>query len=310
MSRLITLSALITVGVLAVLVRAQADPAAVRIEKIKDNLYVVTGGRQGGGIAGNTTVYLAEAGVVLIDTKYSGFGSQILEQVASVTKKPVTMIINTHTHGDHTGGNPEFPSSIEFVSHANTRANMARMKEFEGEKAAFIPKRTFTDRLTLLGGKDRIELHYFGAGHTNGDAVIVFPELHTAVMGDLFARKWAPLIDADNGGSAVAFPQTLAKAIATLGEVQTIITGHATTTIGSGATVSFVRSNPIMTPADLREYADFVRELVAAADAARKAGKSVDEAVDELKLPDRYRDYVMTNARADIQRLYDERAGK
>src|SRR4051812_3735648 len=274
MSRLITLSALLTVGVLSVLVRAQADPGAIRIEKIKDNLYVVTGGRQGGGVAGNTTVYVADAGVVLIDTKYAGFGREILEQVASVTKKPVTMIVNTHTHGDHTGGNAEFAGSVEFVAHENTRANMARMKEFEGDKAAFIPKRTFTDRLALLGGKDRIELRYFGAGHTNGDAVIVFPALRAAVMGDLFARKGAPLIDAANGGSAVAFPQTLAKAIAALGDVQTIITGHSTTTIGSGDTVSFVRSNPVMTPADLREYADFVRDLVAAADAARKAGKS------------------------------------
>ena len=310
MKRLITLSVLIAVGGLTVLVQAQSDPAAVRLEKVKENLYVVTGGRQGGGIAGNTTVYVADAGVVLIDTKYAGFGSQILQQVASVTKKPVTTIINTHTHGDHTGSNAEFPRSVEFVSHENTRANMMRMKEFAGDNAAFIPKRTFADRHTLLGGRDRIELHYFGAGHTNGDTVIVFPNLQTAVMGDLFARKWAPLIDAGYGGSAVAFPQTLTKAIAALDGVQTIITGHATTTVGSGPSVSFVRSNPVMTLADLREYADFVREFIAAADAARKAGKSVDEAVKELKLPDRYREYVMSNARADIQRLYDERAAR
>jgi hypothetical protein len=105
----------------------------------------------------------------------------------------------------------------------------------------------------------------------------------------------------------VAFPQTLARAIAALDGVQTIITGHATTTVGSGATVSFVPSNPIMSLADLREYADFTREFMAAAEAARKAGKTVDEAARDLKLPDRYRDYVMSNARADIQRLYDER---
>jgi glyoxylase-like metal-dependent hydrolase (beta-lactamase superfamily II) len=307
MTRTFTLSALIAVGALTAFVRAQADPAAIRIAKVKDNLYVVTGGRQGGGIAGNTTVYVSEAGVVLVDTKYSGFGRQILDQVATVTKQPVTTIINTHTHGDHTGSNAEFPRSVEFVSHENTRKNMARMKEFEGEKVAFIPKATFSDRMTLLRGKDRIELYYFGAGHTDGDTVIVFPSLQTAVMGDLFARKWAPLIDAGNGGSAVAFPQTLARAIAALDGVQTIITGHATTTVGSGATVSFVPSNPIMSLADLREYADFTREFMAAAEAARKAGKTVDEAARDLKLPDRYRDYVMSNARADIQRLYDER---
>jgi hypothetical protein len=82
-----------------------------------------------------------------------------------------------------------------------------------------------------------------------------------------------------------------------------VITGHSTTTIGSGPNVSFVRSNPIMTRADLRESAEFMRDFVAAADAARMAGRHVDEAVAGLKLPDRYRDYNMAQARADVQRL-------
>jgi glyoxylase-like metal-dependent hydrolase (beta-lactamase superfamily II) len=149
-------------------------------------------------------------------------------------------------------------------------------------------------------------LHYFGAGHTNGDTVIVFQALRTAVMGDLFARKWAPGIDANNGGSAVAFPQTLARAVKELKDIDTVITGHSTTTIGSGRNATFVRSNPVMRWDDLREYADFMRDFVAAAQAAMKAGKSVDEAVNGLKLPDRYKDYNMSNLRADVQRVYDE----
>jgi glyoxylase-like metal-dependent hydrolase (beta-lactamase superfamily II) len=183
---------------------------------------------------------------------------------------------------------------------------MARMDQFKGENAAFLPKKTFKDKMSLLAGKDRIDLYYFGAGHTNGDAVIVFPALRTAVMGDLFARKWAPLVDANNGGSAVAFPQTLAKAVAGLKDVDTLITGHSTTTLGSGRDVTFVRSNPVMRSADLREYADFMRDLVAAAETAMKAGKGVDEAVSGLKLPDKYKDYNMANLKADIQRIYDE----
>jgi glyoxylase-like metal-dependent hydrolase (beta-lactamase superfamily II) len=306
MTRLIALTALCLVGVVTITIaQAQPDPTAIRIEKVKENLYVITGGRAA-GVAGNTTVFVTTNGVVLVDTKYGGFGASILEQVASVTPKPVVMVINTHSHGDHTGGNPEFPRSVEFVSHENTRTNMARMKEFSGANAAVLPTKTYKDRLTLFGGRDTIELYHFGAGHTNGDTVIVFPSLQTAVMGDLFARKWAPLIDASNGGSAVAYPQTLARAVAGIKNTQTVITGHATTTLGSGSNVSFVRSNPIMTWADLREYADFIREFMAAANAARKAGKSVDDAVNGLKLPDRYRDYNMANARADIQALYDE----
>jgi glyoxylase-like metal-dependent hydrolase (beta-lactamase superfamily II) len=230
----------------------------------------------------------------------------LIDQVKSITNKPITTIINTHTHNDHTGGNREFPAGVEFVAQANTKANMARMDDFKDGKAAWLPKKTFSDKLSLLGGKDRIDLYYFGPGHTNGDAVIVFPSLRTVVMGDLFARKWAPLVDANNGGSAVAFPRTLSNALATIKDVDTVITGHATTTSGSGQSATFVRSNPVMKWADLQEYADFMRDFVAAAEAARKAGKSVDDAVAGLNLPARYRGYNLAQAKADVQRVYDE----
>jgi glyoxylase-like metal-dependent hydrolase (beta-lactamase superfamily II) len=180
------------------------------------------------------------------------------------------------------------------------------MDEFKGEKAAFLPKKTFKARMSLLGGRNRIDLYYFGAGHTNGDTVIVFPALRTVVMGDLFARKWAPLVDVTYGGSATAFPQTLAQVVRGIKDVDTVITGHSTTTIGAGADVSFVRSNPVMKWADLEEYADFMRDFVAAARAAKKAGKSVDDAVNGLKLPERYKDYNMAQAKADVQKVYDE----
>jgi cyclase len=311
MRRALVLLALLTVAVLSIAVaRAQTDPTAIAIQKVAGNLYIVTGGRGSGGqsntISGCTTVFLTNTGVVLVDTKLPGFGKAILAQVKAVTDKPVTTIINTHTHNDHTGGNIEFPRTVEFVTHENTKTNMARMDAFKGENAAFLPKKTFTDRLSLFSGRDQIDLYYFGAGHTNGDAVIVLPALRTAVFGDLFARKWAPLVDAGNGGSAVAYPQTLAKAIAGLKSVDTIITGHSSTTIGSGPTAKFRPSSPVMKWADLQEYAAFTREFVAAAQAAMKAGKSVDEAVKEMKLPEKYKAYDMANARNDVQRVYEE----
>ena len=310
MRRFIVLSVLTITGALSIVVaRAQQDPTIIRLEKLKDALYIVTGGRGPGeqaSISGNTTVFITNTGVVLVDTKYPGYGKAILDQVRSVTDMPVTMIINTHSHADHTSGNSEFPRTVEIVAHENTRTNMTRMDQFKGENAAFLPKKTFKDRMSLLTGKDRIDLYYFGAGHTSGDAVIVFPALRTAVMGDLFARKWAPLVDAGNGGSAVAFPQTLARAVAGIKDVDTVITGHSTTTIGSGRDMTFIRSNPVMKWADLQEYADFTRDLVAASEAAIKAGKSVDEAAGGLKLPDKYKDYNMANLKADVQRVYDE----
>jgi cyclase len=313
MKRLTTLGVLVVLGTLSIVVaRAQESPITIRLEKVRDNLYVITGGRAHpteGGISGNTTVFIADSGVVIIDTKYPGFGQPILAQVKSLTTKPVTIIINTHTHGDHTGSNGEFARTVEFVAHENTKTNMSRMDPFKGDNVALLPKRIFKDRLSLLSGKDRMELYYFGRGHTNGDAVIVLPALHVAVMGDLFARKWAPLVDANNGGSAVQYPRTLSNALATIKDVDTVITGHATTQRGAGANVTFVRSEPVMKWADLREYADFTQAFVAAAEAAMKAGKSPEQAAASLGLPERYKAYDMANARADVQRVYDELGG-
>ena len=311
MRRLIALAALLLGGVVSVAVaRAQQDVTAIHIQKVRDNLYVVTGGRGSGGqsntISGCTTVFIADAGVVLIDTKLPGFAYAILEQVKTVTSKPVTTIINTHSHGDHTGGNTDFPRAVEVVAHANTKANMARMDAFKDDGAAFLPRKTFADRLSLLSGRDRIDLYYFGRGHTNGDAVIVFPSLRIAVFGDLFARKWAPLVDAGNGGSASEYPLTLARAIRGLKNVDSVITGHSSRTIGSGAGATFVPFGPLVKWADLLEYADFTREFVAAAQAAMKAGRTVEQAVAEMKLPDQYKDYDMANARNDVQRVYEE----
>ena len=291
-------------------VLAQRDPTAIDIQKVAANLYVVTGGRGTGNssntVSGCTTVFITNAGVVLIDTKLPGFAGAILDKVKSVTPRPVTTIINTHTHGDHTGGNTDFPRSVEVVTQENTRANMAKMDAFKGSNEGFLPRKTFKDRLTLGSGAEQMDLYYFGRGHTNGDAVIVLPALRIAIFGDLFARKWAPLVDAGNGGSAVEYPQTLAKAMAGVKNVDTIITGHSSRTIGSGAAAKFEPFGPVVKWADLQEYQDFTREFVASAQASMKAGRTVDQAVVEMKLPAKYKDYDMANARNDVQRVYEE----
>src|SRR5262249_38343672 len=145
--RALVLGLLVAIGAMSIAVaRAQQSVIDIRLEKVKDNLFLITGGRASptqGGISGVTTVFVAATDVVIIDTKYPGFGSRILEQVKSVTARPVTMIVNTHTHGDHTGSNGELPRSVQIVAHENTKTNMARMEAFTGEKAAFLPARTF-----------------------------------------------------------------------------------------------------------------------------------------------------------------------
>src|ERR1700730_13487959 len=148
------------------------------------------------------------------------------DSAAGGVAKPVATIINTNASLDRVGGNPEFSSVTQIIAHENTKTNMQKMSVFKGANARFLPNKTFIDKMSLLDGIDRIDLYYFGAGHTNGDVIVVFPEKHIAVLGDLFPAKEAPAIDTANGGSAVAFPQTLARALAEIKGVQRVITGH------------------------------------------------------------------------------------
>src|SRR5262245_46130233 len=287
MRRGLLLGTLIGAGIVSLVVSGQAQgPSAaaikaMQIEKVKDNLYIISGSgadNQATFSGGNVAVFITDAGVTLVDTKLPGFGPTILERIKTVTNKPVTRIINTHTHGDHTGGNGSFGATVESIVQENTRTNMTKMQEFSGANAQFIPKRTYKDKLTVGSGKDQIDLYYFGRGHTNGDSFVVFPALRTMHVGDMFARKALPYVDTDNGGSVVEQRESLAKAVATVKNVDTIINGHI----------------PVGTWNVLREYADFTKDFVDFARASMKAGKTPEQAAGEYKVSPRFKGYVVT----------------
>ena len=104
---------------------------------------------------------------------------------------------------------------------------MEKMTQFKGDKAKFLPEATYKDKMTLArAARIAIDLYYFGAGHTNGDTFVVFPALRVAHTGDMFARAGTPLIDVANGGSGVAYPETIGKAAAGIKGVDTVIAGH------------------------------------------------------------------------------------
>ena len=229
-------------------------PPTGTIKKVGDNLYVIP------GAGGNTTVFVTQGGVVLVDTKLANNGEPILNQVRSVTDKPVTMIINTHSHPDHIGSNEYFPASVDVVTHENTRKWMAANPRVASNPVV-MPDRTFTDRMTLGSGDDRIELYYFGAGHTDGDAFIVFPARRAMAAGDIFAWKMAPLIDPMAGGSVLALPGTLDKAVTGIPNVDTVIEGHGDVNTWEG----------------FRDYVQFNRALVDAARAG--AGQKTAEEI-------------------------------
>ena len=313
MKRVVVLAVLIAAGALSLAIAAQQAPPAgaggqqpqaqhvVQVEKLKDNLFVL----QGGG--GNTAAFVTANGVVVVDTKLPGWGQPILDKIKEFTDKPVTTIINTHTHGDHVSGNVEFPATVDIVTHENTRTNMDRMASppgfgsgqppkptiFQANNGKGLPKRTFEDRLTIGSGADQVELYYFGRGHTNGDAFVLFPALRTLHAGDMFPGKTVPIIDSNNGGSGVEYPETLSKLHSGVKNADTIITGHSTT----------------MKWDDLREFADFNRDFLNAVREAKKAGKSVDEIANGWTMPAKYSGYTATKPerlRASIEAIYKE----
>jgi cyclase len=282
MKRTLVLGALLAVGSLSLTIQAfQAPqqspdaPKVIEVEKVKDNLFVLKGG------GGNTAVYIGASGVTVVDAKNPGWGAPILEKIKGLTPKPVTLLINTHTHGDHVSGNVEFPATIDIVVQENTKANMEKMDIFKTSNGRGMAKRTFKDRMTIGSGNDRFELYYFGRGHTNGDAWIVFPALRVVHAGDLFSGKNLPLLDANNGGSGMEIGDSLAKAADGIKDVDTIVTGHST----------------LMTWADLREYAQFNKEFAAAVRAGVTAGKSVDDIAAGWKISDKYKGYNVQDAR-------------
>ena len=294
MRRVFVLGAILVVGAFsyAVAQGPQAPaPAAIdaaKIEKVKDNLFVITGsgaGDMGAFSGGNTAVFVTSTGVTLVDTKLPGFGPMLLERIKTVTDKPVTRIVNTHAHGDHSGGNAFFAPSVEIIVHEGARPYMNKDRE----------TRTYGDRLTVGSGDDRIDLYYFGRGHTRGDTFVVFPAVRTMHAGDMFAWKGMPFVDPVAGGSVLEQPQSLAKAVATIRNVDTVINGHI----------------PTSTWNDFAEYADFTRDFVAYAESARKAGKTVDQAAAEYQVPARYKGYVAAVASnvtpaANLKLAYDE----
>ena len=285
MKRPIVLGTIVGLGVTAMAVFGQAPqpnapapnaprfPPIESIENIATNLYRIT------GEGGNSAVFVRGDGVLLVDTKLANNGQALLDQIKKVTDKPITHIVNTHTHGDHTGSNSFFPARVEIVTQENTSANMAKMPAFQAADGKVgLPDRTFKDKMTLFSGKESVDLYYFGAAHTNGDAFVVFRDARVMHAGDLFATKGLPLLDVNNGGSGVAIGDTIAKAAAGIKNVDRVITGHSDTMVWQ----------------DFVDYGEFNRLFLEHAKASLAAGKTPEQAAADLKLPAKFSSYNLT----------------
>jgi len=258
MKRAAVLSSIIVAGIGTALY-AQGLPGPEPIEKVGENLYKVFGG------GGNTTVFLREDGVVLVDTKLPNMGQDILAEVRKVTDKPIRMVINTHAHPDHLGSNQFFTDAdptVEVVMHA--KAAPAEGTPFYNPGT--VPSLTYDSMISLGKGKDEVRLHYFGPAHTGGDSFVVFPAEKAMVAGDVMAWDMGPLIDPGSGGSMVELAKTVRKASEGLSGVEKVIEGHGHVNNWAG----FLR------------YADYAEKIV------EVAQKAVDEGLNYQQAYDKY----------------------
>ncbi len=270
-----TLGLLAATGCLWVGLTQQQPPADLTVEKLADDLFVLVGS------GGNVGVYVTDEGVILVDDKFERNVPQILEKVKSITDKPIRYILNTHHHGDHTGGNAKLMASADSVAHENARANMVRGSQ-PGQ-----PRITFSSATTIhLGGKEVRAVH-ISRGHTNGDAIVYFPARKVIHMGDMFVAS-APFVDYGNGGSGLEWPKTLDGAL-TFG-AETVIPGHG----------------PIMKPADITRWKQSFTTAISRIRELKRQGKSKDDVAKELKLDDLFNFSASGMWARTLPGLYDE----
>jgi cyclase len=233
-ARLLLVAATVVASTLAGVVSAQQPtPAApMQIEKVKNNLYLIRGPfnrcapngcggayRDDGLLheAGDVAVLVTPEGLVLVDDKFQQNAAEILEKVRSVSALPIKYLLNTHHHMDHAGGDAVFINTTEIIAHRNVRENFLRNKQ------PGAPRVTFTDQASVFLGGVEVRAYYFGRGHTNGDAVIYFPDLKVIHTGDLITEGM-PVLDYNNGASAVEWVGVLDKILAL--DFDTVIPGH------------------------------------------------------------------------------------
>jgi cyclase len=201
------------------------QPAELDLVTVADDLYVI----HNQFVPGNVTALVTDEGVILVDDKFAVDYDNIMRMLSTVTDQPVRYVVNTHHHGDHTGGNARMQEmGVQVIASEQARRYMA------GGGLPGAPTMTYDDRAYLhLGGKT-VELHYFGRAHTSGDTFVYLPEHRVLATGDAFTEglPTPQLVDYQGGGSAVEWPATLDEALRL--DFDTVIPGHGNVTDKAG----------------------------------------------------------------------------
>ena len=250
----------------------------IKVSKVAGNVYMLE------GAGGNIGASVGDDGIVVVDDQYAPLADRIQAALKGITDKPVRFIINTHYHGDHTGGNEFFQRQAPIIAHDNVRKRLEtggaagnggslRMEQKAQPKGA-LPIITFDHDVTVhLNGEDIRALH-FPAGHTDGDSVIYFPKSNVVHMGDDFVTYGFPFIDVESGGSIDGMIGGVESAIAQLPADVKIIPGHG----------------PISNLDDVRAYVKMLKETRAAVQGALDKKMTLDQ-MKENKVLDPWKKY-------------------
>ncbi len=232
----------------------------VKATKVAGTVYMITGS------GGNIGVSVGDDGIVIIDDEFAPLAPKIIQALNGITDKPIRFIINTHYHGDHTGGNEIFGRTGTIIAHDNVRKRLQNGSSARGRTTPPAPKQalpivTFNDTATIHVNGEDIRAVHFPNGHTDGDAVIYFPQSNVVHMGDDFFNGRFPFIDVENGGSVKGLIANIDKVVASLPDDVKIIPGHG----------------DLSDKAGLRRFADMLRGSSAAVERAIKAGRTLDQ---------------------------------
>ena len=289
--RLGSLAALVVLASMLTLAAGQQVPtltpeqeAGLQIREVMDGLYVLPG-FDGGQSGGNVAVRVTDDGVIIVDDKFPYSFDFITEQVSSVTNQPIKYVLNTHHHDDHSGSNADFMPSAEVIAHKNARANIVRNNQ------PGAPRLIFADETAVFLGGAEVQMFHFGRGHTNGDAVVYFPDLRAVHTGDLFVygqrldgSTLSPFWDFGNGGSVLEWPATLTRLLAL--DFDTVIPGHG----------------PILTKADIRTFRVKLETVIDRVRAEIAAGATRDDIASRVDTTDL--DWPLAPVR--FQNVFDE----
>ena len=232
----------------------------IKVQKISGTVYML----QGAG--GNIGVSVGDDGIVMVDDQFAPLAPKIEAALKGITDKPLRFVINTHWHGDHTGGNPVFSQQAPIIAQENVRKRLAEGRKEPApavppQPAKVLPIITFQDKVSVhLNGED-IQAFHVPRGHTDGDSVILFPQSNVMHMGDDFVTYGFPFVDLNSGGSVRGLIDGLKKVLSEAPQNVKVIPGHG----------------DLSTLDDVRAFVKMVEETFNLVAAQVNQGKTADQ---------------------------------